>query len=262
MQIKLGTAGTPGRSTLEGISIVKQKQLQALEVEFVHGIKMSNSLAKEVGEKASKLNISLSVHAPYHINLNSKEKIKITASKKRILTSCERAHHLKAEYVVFHPGYYTSIDKEQTFENIKEQILDLQKQIKKHKYKIKLAPETTGKINVFGSLQEILDLQKQTKCYFCIDFSHLYARSLGKIDYDEIFSKIKKFKHIHAHFSGIEFSEKGERRHIRTPTSRIKELAKEILKNKTNITVINESPNPLLDSLKTKKIFESLGYEF
>jgi len=262
MKINIGTAGTPARSTLEGIQVIKDNNLQALEVEFVHGINMSNDLAKQIGKQAKKLNIKLSVHAPYHINLNSKEKEKIISSKKRILTSCEKAHYLKAKYVVFHPGYYTSLTKEQTFINIKQQILELQDQIKEHNYKIKLAPETTGKINVFGSLQEILDLQKQTKCSFCIDFSHLKARLQDKFNYDKIFSKLKQFKHIHAHFSGIEYSAKGERRHILTPLKEIKTLAKEILKNKINITVINESPNPLKDSLKTKKVFEELGYKF
>ena len=261
-KILIGTAGSPGSSTLEGIQIIKQKHLHALEVEFVHGIHMSNSLAEQIGQQARKLNISLSVHAPYHINLNSKEKSIIQASKKRILTSCERAHYLKANYVVFHPGYYSSFTPEQTFQNIKQEILEIQDIIKEQNYKVKLAPETTGKINVFGSLDEILELQKQTNCYFCIDFAHLKARLQKDFNYNEIFSKIKPFNHLHSHFSGIEYSSKGERRHILTPLTEIKELAKEILKRKINITIINESPNPLLDSLKTKKIFEDLGYKF
>src|SRR3989344_3517964 len=193
-KILIGTAGSPGSSTLEGIQIIKQKHLHALEVEFVHGIHMSNSLAEQIGQQARKL--------------------------------------------------------------------EIQDIIKEQNYKVKLAPETTGKINVFGSLDEILELQKQTNCYFCIDFAHLKARLQKDFNYNEIFSKIKPFNHLHSHFSGIEYSSKGERRHILTPLIEIKELAKEILKRKINITIINESPNPLSDSLKTKKIFEDLGYKF
>jgi len=39
-------------------------------------------------------------------------------------------------------------------------------------------------------------------------------------------------------------------------------LAKEIIKRKTDITIISESPITDLDSLKMKKIFEKLGHKF
>ncbi len=145
---------------------------------------------------------------------------------------------------------------------IKERIKEIQKEIKKNKWDVKLAPEITGKINVFGNLDEILRLVKETGCSFCIDYAHLKARNQGKLDYDEIFGKVKKFKHLHCHFSGINYTKKGERNHLLTKESEIKELAKEIMKRKLGVTIINESPDPLGDSIKTKKIFEKLGYKF
>ncbi len=261
MEVRLGPAGTGGNSLL-GLDKVKILGLNACEIEFTYGVKMSNRLAKQVGEKACSLGIELSVHAPYYINLNSSEKKKLEASKKRILQSCERGHFLHAKNIVFHPGFYGKKTKEETFELVKKTILDIQEEIKKNSWDVSLAPETTGKKNVFGDLDEILRLVRETKCSFCIDFAHLKARNNGVIDYNEIFLKLKEFKHIQAHFSGINYTNAGEQSHRITNESEIKELAKAILKHKINITIINESPDPLGDSVKTKRVFEELGYKF
>jgi len=261
MEVRLGPAGTGGNSFL-GLDKVKELGLNACEIEFTYGVKMSNGLAKQVGEKARSLGIELSVHAPYYVNLNSLEKKKLEASKKRILQSCERGHFLHAKNIVFHPGFYGKKSKEETFETIKNAILEIQKEIKKNGWFVTLAPETTGKKNVFGDLNEILNLVKETHCSFCIDFAHLKARNNGTIDYNEIFFKLKQFKHIQAHFSGVNYTNAGEQSHRITKESEIEELAKAILKHKINITIINESPDTFGDSLKTKKVFERLGYKF
>lgn len=244
-------------STLKGVEYVRDVGLKAMEVEFVYGIKMTNKTADEIGTKAKELGIRLSVHAPYYINLASADAGIRAASRKRILMSCERAHHLGAEFVVFHPGYYYKNDKEETFRIIKEAMLDMQETIKKNKWKVKLAPETTGKVNVFGSLQETTRLAKAAKCSLCVDFAHLLARQ-GTIDYDETIKEVKKLKlkHYHFHFSGIEYGPKGEKNHKMTEPKRMEALAKAIVKNKLNCTVINESPDPLGDSLSMKRYFK------
>ena len=127
--IKLGPAGTSGLGYEEGLQECKKLNLQAMECEFTYGVRMKNDEAKKVGELAKKLSISLSVHAPYYINLNSEEKPKIYASKTRILQSCEKGHYLGAKYIVFHAGFYGKEDKEKTYQDIKKEIIDLQKTI-------------------------------------------------------------------------------------------------------------------------------------
>lgn len=234
-----------------------------MEIEFVRKVYMSNKMAKEVGKLAKELGIKLSVHASYYINLNSTNKKKLEESKKRILDSCERANYLHAKYVVFHPGYYGKVGKEETYENIKKAIKDMQKFIKNKKWDVKLAPETTGKVNVFGSLDEILRLSKDTGCGYCIDFAHIFAKNLGRIDYKEVLDKIK-VKKFHSHFSCINFTKKGERNHLNISANKppFKELAEEILKKKVDITIICESPRTWRDSLEMKKILERIGYKF
>ncbi|MBN2111689.1 TIM barrel protein [Candidatus Woesearchaeota archaeon] len=256
--IKFGPAGT-GMNSLEGIKKIAELGLDAVEIEFTYGVRMSIDLAKKIGERAKKLKLDLSVHAPYYINLASEEREKITASMKRILDSCERAHYLGAKYVVFHPAFYGKRSREDVFEMVEFAVNKMHEAIEEQGWKkVKLAPETTGKPSQFGDLDELLRLKKETGCHLCVDFAHLKARNNGKIDYKEIFDKLKPVKHIHAHFSGIEFTAKGERRHLITTKQDLVPLLSEIKKRKADITIINESPDPVGDSLKAKKLFEKL----
>ena len=258
--IRLGPAGSPVKSTLDGLNYVKKIGLDALEVEFTYGVRMRNELAKKIGELAEKLDISLSVHAPYYINLASSDKQKLEASKKRILDSCERAHYLKASHVVFHAGFYGRLSDKECYEIIKKEIIEMQDIIKENKWKTGLAPETTGKKSQFGSLTELLKLKDEIKCSICVDFAHLHARN-GSINYALIFDQLSSLKHIHSHFSGIEFSDKGERRHLIMEKADFLPLAREILKRKTDITIISESPVTWQDSLKMREIIQELKNE-
>ena len=266
--IKLGPAGSPVASTLEGVSKVKELGLQAMEVQFSHGIRMSLILAKQVGELAKKEQIELSVHAPYFINLASEDREKIGASKKRILDSCERAHFFSwsnPSVVVFHPAYYGKLSKEQTYNQVKEQMEDMLDVIKKKKWNVKIAPETTGKHSAFGNIDEIISVAKELRCGLCVDLPHIYARNNGKINYEEVLDKLKALhrKRIHFHFSGIKYSDKGELKHlVMNSNPPFETFAKELLRRNMDSTIISESPITWQDSLKMKEIFGKLGYRW
>jgi deoxyribonuclease-4 len=265
MNIKLGPAGSPVSSTLEGIREVKRLGLQAMEVEFVRGVKMSNSLAKECGAEAKRLGIELSVHAPYYINLASEDPKKQKESVQRIMDSCERGHYLGAKEIVFHPSYFGKADKEKVFQITKNHILEMMDAIHKKGWDSTLSPETTGKHSALGSLDETIRLVKETKCSFNIDFAHLYVRNYGKIDYKDVLDKVQTLgsKHIQCHFSNISFTAKGERNHeVLNHHPPFEPLAKEILARKMDFTIICESPVTWKDSLKMKGIFERLGHSF
>lgn len=254
--IKFGPAGT-GSGSLEGIKAIAALGLDAVEIEFTYGVRMQNPLAKQIGDEARLLKLDLSVHAPYYINLASEENKKIEASKKRILESCERAHYLGAKYVVFHAAFYGKRAAEDVYNIVKEAIIGMQKIIKKNGWDVVLAPETTGKKSQFGSIDELLRLRKETGCHLTVDFAHLRARE-GTIDYKAVFDKLAGIGHIHAHFSGIEFTEKGERRHLITTRQDLAPLLSEIKKRKADITIINESPDPAGDSIKAKKLLAEI----
>jgi len=264
-QIRLGPAGSPANSTFEGLSKVKELGLNAMEVQYSHGVGMGLPLAKRVGEERKRVGIELSVHAPYYINLASDEDEKVDASKKRILESCKRAHLMGAEQVVFHPAYYGKHEPDDTFSVVADAVKGMQKAIEKEGWNVRLAPETTGKHSAFGSLDETVRLVKETACSMCIDFAHLYARNNGQIDYARIFDTLKTLgtEHFHMHFSNINFGEKGERNHLvldHQPDFR--PLAKEIMDRDVDCTIISESPVTWKDSLKMKEIFEKMGHDF
>lgn len=264
-KISLGPAGNCDKNIISSLNRLKNElKLQAQEVEFTFGVKMKNDTAKQVGELRKKLGIELSVHAPYYINLSSEDKSKLKKSFDWIFLSCERGHYMGAKNIVFHPGFYLKNSPDRTFDLVLENIKRLQKEIKKRKWDVKLAPETTGKLSAFGNLDEIIELTKKARCSFCVDFAHLYARRQGEIDFAEVLGKLKKFSHIHSHFSSIAFTKKGERHHLNISANKpsFKELAKEVLKKKVNITIICESPVTWRDSLEMKKILEKLGYKF
>jgi len=259
-QIKFGPAGLGSVKTAEKIlEEYAQKGIKACEIAFTYGVYIkTREEAIRIGNKAKELGIQLSIHAPYFVNLNSAEKEKIEKSKKRILSCCKTGTLLGASHVIFHPGYYGKSTKEQTYEVIKEQIKDMQKTIQEERYTTKLAPETMGKINVFGSIEEISSLVKDTDCSFCIDFAHILARE-GKINIKKIKEKFPQ-KNWHCHFSGIVYGEKGEKHHKITEKQEWKDLLKDLEKQtpKKELTIINESPSPVEDAVKGINEYNSI----
>jgi len=252
-EIKFGPAGLGPVATAEKVLAHYHKLgLKCCEIAFTYSIYIKPEEAKSLGERAKELGLELSIHAPYFVNLNSKEKAKIEATKARILKCCEIGEILGAKVVVFHPGYYTNKGKddksrEESFQAIKKGVIDILNVIKNKQWKIKIAPETMGKVNVFGSIEEISRLVKETGCSFCIDFAHILARE-KKVDFNKI-STLFPEKEWHCHFSGIEYGDKGEKNHIKTSKEKWKELLANLPKDKT-LRIVNESPSMLEDSVE------------
>jgi deoxyribonuclease-4 len=255
MTIKFGPAGLG--SVKEAVSRLEEYHklgLRACEIAFTYGVYIKEQKDAElIGKKAKELGISLSIHAPYWINLNSLDKSKIEQSKERILNCLKVGTWLQATRVVFHSGFYGKSSKEETYENIKNQILEIQKIAKEKKYTPKLCPETMGKVNVFGSVSEISKLSKETGCDFCIDFAHILAREKN-YNFKETLKQFEKFKELHIHFSGIVYNEKGERHHKATESKEWKELLANLPENKDFI-IINEAPDPIKDSVGGLSIY-------
>jgi len=260
--IKIGVAGNCAENTLASIRKVDELGLDSQEIEFVRGIYMKNESAREVGDLAKKLGVILSVHAPYYINLVSLNKDTARKSKGIILTCCERAHYLKAKNVVFHTGYYMKRDKKEVFNEVVEVVRWLKDKVREKGFRVDLCPETMGKVSSFGSMDEVVELVKKVRCSFCVDFAHIYARQNGRIDYENVLDSFRKLKkEMHCHFSGIEYGEKGERRHLDIDSRKpdFRDLAKVLLKKKVNCNIICESPRQVLDSLDMKKIIDGMN---
>src|SRR3989344_4429457 len=164
MNIRFGPAGLGSVKTAEKVLEEYHKLgLKACEIAFTYGVYIKNKEdAIRIGKKAKELGIRLSIHAPYYVNLNSSEKTKREATKKRILDCCEAGELLGAEIVVFHPGYYSK-NRDESYNNIRDGIIEIIGEINKRGWKIEIGAETMGKINVFGSVEEILKLFKKNR---------------------------------------------------------------------------------------------------
>lgn len=273
MKIFLGPAGVPGRSkdrsSLGGVKTVSEMGLNAMEIEFVRGVKMQQKMAEEVGQLAKEFKINLTVHAPYYINLCSKTKSIVEASKRMIFDSADRAERMGAEAIAIHSAYYSGLNPKQAFEKVKEGFEEVHDKMKTAGIKnVKMGCETMGRWSQFGSLEECVKLAKELKFVIpFIDWSHLFVRGKGTIDYEDVFAKLKSLnmEHIYSHFQNVEKNKKGEWVDVHANLDHspsFEEFAKVVLKKKTDITIICESPITAEDSLKMKRILEKLGYKF
>jgi len=274
MKVFLGPAGLPMASegnTIDGIRKVKELGLNAMEIEFVRQVYMNEKTAEETNQVAKENEVRLSVHAPYYINLCSKDAKVIKESKERILKSLLIGEIAGADAVAVHAAYYSGLAPEQAYDKLKENVLDILDKARSKGIKhIKFGLETMGKESQFGSLDEITKLckdigSKQLVPY--IDWGHLFVRGEGRIDYREVFDKLEilKLDHINSHFEGVGKNKKGEFVDEHVPINShppFEPLAKEILKRKLSITIISESPILEQDSLKMKLVFKKVAHNF
>jgi len=270
-RLLFGTAGVPQstspHSTLAAVQEISRLGLDCLEIEFVWGVKMGSDLCQKIKERAKELRITLSVHAPYFINLNSNEEGKRLSSQERLLSSARMAKKCGAKSVVFHCGYYGKSSPEQTYSTVKKGLEDVLSILKSERNPVVLRPETMGKKSQFGSLEEILFLCRDLDGMLpCIDFSHIHSRT-GKAnnynDFHRILKKIEKklgngaIKNMHIHISGIAYSDKGEIKHLILNESdfRYEEWIHALKDYGVEGRVICESPNLEKDALLLKKLY-------
>jgi len=263
-KLKFGTGGPPltskSRKTIDGIMRIHELGLDNMEVEFVHGVKMTEVEASKVAKLASKLEVDLTVHGPYYINLASLEKPIWYASINRIIQSLKIGEILEAESVTFHSGFFQAQDSALVYKKVSDAIREIIRKFDFHNKKIRLSPELTGKPTQFGDLDDLIKLAeefKQIDLRFCIDFAHKFARSNGVFNgYEktcEILNSIKKMlgekflKEMHIHLSNIDYSKKGERNHLTYLPDACDYI--NIIKN-----IPEEKIKSILDTLPEKKL--------
>ncbi len=255
--LRIGPAGSDGLGNLKGLAEVARLGLDCMEVAFTYGVRMRPEMAETVGALAAEHGIALSVHAPYYINLAAYEEDKVLASRQRILDSCHRAHLMGARNVVFHAGFYQKRPARETYRLIRAQVRDLQQTVRREGWNVVLCPEITGKPSQFGSSEELLELAADTGCSLTVDFAHLYARQQGQIDYDALMPLLPA--ELHAHFSGITYTAKGEKKHIRMQPNYFRPLLAALRHHGKQATIICESPAPFKDAVTMKKMAAQSG---
>lgn len=270
MGLLFGTAGIPhsakGFGIINGISEVRRLGLNALELEFVHSVNVSEELSPKIKAAAEENKLALTCHGQYYINLNAADKKKLEASKQRLLRAAHIANLCGATSVAFHPGFYLKSGKEEAYMNVKAALKDVVDTLKQANNKIWIRPETTGKHSQFGNLRELLKLAKELEqVQPCIDYAHIRARD-GKNDkqgFAGILIAIEKelgreaLDNMHIQASGVNFSEKGELNHLALKDSdlRYEEMVETWKDFGVKGVVISESPNIEDDALLLKKTY-------
>ncbi|MGB9635467.1 MAG: TIM barrel protein [Candidatus Micrarchaeia archaeon] len=277
MALLFGTAGVPlsttQSSTIPGILRVEELGLDGMEVEFVRQVyvKREND-GEEIKNTARSHNVTLSVHAPYFINLNSPDKTKLEKSKKRIMDSIQAAHWMGATSVVIHSAFYLGMNKQLVYERVRNEYKSLVVWSKKNGFDdVVIRPELMGKATQFADIDVLCKMCSEVEGTLpCVDFAHYYALHGEKVNnYDgfcNVLEIIEKslgkpaLRNMHIHFSGIEYTDKGERNHLVLDESKLKwkEMVRAWKEYKIEGIAISESPNIELDALKAKKYYLSL----
>lgn len=206
---------------------LRKLNLDAYEYQCSRGVKVSDELALKLKEEAIKNNIKLSVHAPYYISLSTQEKEKKIKTKQYIYDTMKAAKKMGADRIVVHAGALLGLDRNYAVESACNIIKEVMAKVDDLGVgDITICLETMGKINQLGDSKEIIKMCKVDKRLLpTIDFGHLYARSIGKLNTyeawkDELSMYInelgyERMKNFHAHFSHMDYTKGGEKSHVK-----------------------------------------------
>lgn len=212
------------KTTVEAPDFVRSLGLGAYEFEAGNGITAGETTLRKIGDAARAAGVELSLHAPYYISLSGTDPEKRLKSVEYIQKSLAAAELLGADLIVIHCGSAGKISREEamclsadTLQKTLEAVGDT---------KIKLGIETMGKRNQLGTLEEVLTLCRMDPRFApVVDFGHLNARECGGLfpdadAYRRVFDAVANAldentsKYMHCHFSKIEFTSAGEKRHL------------------------------------------------
>lgn len=214
------------KNSLDVPDYIVKMGLDCYEYQCGRGVNVGEEKARLLGEKAAKAGITLSLHAPYYISMSSTEEEKRDNSVNYILASARAVNAMGGDRIVVHTGSCGKISRSDALDlaldTMRKAIAALDGEGLSN---IHICPETMGKVNQLGTLEEVLELcLLDERLIPCIDFGHLNARDMGSLksfaDYENIFLKIKdklgtdRLKSFHSHFSKIEYTTGGEKRHL------------------------------------------------
>ena len=228
--LRFGTVGspqtTPESGTPAAIAHIRQLGLDHLEIAWVQSVRVSDQTCADIQAAAARYGVTLSIHAPYYINLNSQTAELMAKSDERLLAAARKGFLAGARDIVFHPGSYHGQPPEPVYERARQKLLELTGILREEGVDVILRPETMGKSAMFGDLDEVLQLSRDVPGVLpCIDWAHLHARAGdGSFNsYDEFAAALAKIraalgeaglKRLHCHLSGIAYTPKGEKEHL------------------------------------------------
>ena len=274
-RILFGTAGVPTftekkNSPVEGVMNIHKYGLDCMQLEFAHGVRMKEEVSSALRKVSYELNVPLTSHGPYYINLNAREQDKIDSSVERIIQTAKISDMCGAESMTFHAAFYMKDSPYDVFDLVEKSMNVIEERLSRLYIEIELRPELTGKTSQFGSLEELLNLSKNIgSCQPCLDFSHLYARTGKYNTYEEFIEVIEtvqkelgefSINNLHMHISGISSNSKGDLKHLNLSDSDFnwKELLRALKDKDCKGYMICNSPNLEVDAKMLKDYYMAL----
>jgi deoxyribonuclease-4 len=264
-----------GASTVDTPRLLCEEGLDAFEYQAVRwGPKpqIKETDARRLGEEAKKNDVKLSMHGSYFINLAGKPEV-VDASKRRLIACATGAEWLGAGVMVFHTGFYGLFEKDYALKSCIVALKEVSAEMKSLGLEVKLGPETMGRRSQVGSLDEIITINREVEgTQLVVDWGHLHALHQGAFkaveDMREVAEKIERelgiqvLRSMHCHFSKIEFTSQGEKKHHPLDDQRFGPdfclLAEVILDFGMHPTVICETPILDVDARKMKEILQQM----
>ena len=143
-----------------------------------------------------------------------------------VLETAQLAVPLGATRMVVHCGGQGKLTRERAMRNTHENVKNILRALDKaHLTDCTVCLETMGKKSVLGSAEEVCELvAADDRLLPCIDFGHLNCRTGGGMSTREDAARLfdlmentiglARTRAMHAHFSHIEYNDKGEVRHL------------------------------------------------
>ncbi len=261
-RLRFGTVGSPQTARESGtagaIRHIRELGLEHLEIAWVQSVRVTDATCADIKANGEACGITLSVHAPYFINLNSQTAELMEKSDARLLAAARKGFLAGAKDIIFHPGSYHSQPPEQVYERAKQKLIEITGILREEGTDVTLRPETMGKSAMFGTLDEVIQLSKEIPGIMpCIDWAHLHARAGDGTfnSYDEFADALKRvqaglgdegMQRLHFHLSGIAYTPKGEKEHLPLNEADLhyRDLLQAFVDFKVGGTVAVEAPMP------------------
>lgn len=267
----ISTPKNPG-GTVGGIERTADLGLGVLELAWVQSVRVGEEKCKEIKATAEENGISLSVHAPYFINLNAMAD-EWPKSRKRLMDAAHYGNLAGATDIIFHPGSYFMQPPAEVLKVAVPRLRECVKELRDAGNLVTLRPETMGKSAMLGSLDDALIMSTEIEGVApCIDFAHLHARpgdgsgnSYG--EWIAMLKQVKKalgsaaLKNLHIHLSGIAYGPKGEKNHLPLSEAdlKYKDLFQALADMKCGGRILCESPKMEDDALVMQKAWAKIA---
>lgn len=214
------------KSTAQMPAFLAGYGLNAYEYQCGRGVRLSDATAETLRKGAEEYGIQLSLHAPYFISLASDDPQKRDNSIRYILDSAEAVTRLGGDRIVVHPGGLGGLSREEATALACETLGRAQQALDENGLSaVRICPETMGKIGQLGTLDEVLTMCRVDERFLpTVDFGHLNSRTHGEMSTPAQFAALldrlenelgqERAHQFHSHFSKIEYTAGGEKRHL------------------------------------------------